>query len=267
MVGTVEPSKHIGRVWIVTGTVVVLAVGIAFTVTGYSQADFDVAYLCFVISAGAIMMATVFSLVWSSWPTPLRMIATAVIFAIVGVLLVESLLWVARRKELAEKAARETSAGGASAVGIPSAPLTTVTEPDDITDPSRRVFIDSSVIKQLLTPPAHLTSAQKDAFRKSCVRKWIRVAGVVEDVQQSRIELVSTEHITGDATMHLEFDKAKLKEFQLLERGQPVTLVGRIYIADGSFVVIRHCEPVITPLRSRSDPPQREGREPSKPSS
>jgi hypothetical protein len=222
---------------------VVLVVSIAFTVAGYSQADFDVAYLCFLISAGAIMMATVFSLVWSSWPTPLRVVAVAVVFAIVGVLLVESLRWVARRKELAEKAARATSVRNVSAVEIPRAPHVAVKEPNDITDPSRRVFIDSSItIKQLLAPPAHLTSAQKDELRQRCRGKWIMVAGVVKDVQQDRIELASTEQITGDATMHLEFDKAKLKEFQLLERGQPVTLVGRIYIADGSFLVIRHCE-------------------------
>jgi hypothetical protein len=216
---------------------------------------FDAIRLCFIAAAAAIVVGTVWWAAKTPDPLWLRATCAGVLGALVLVVLPETLRWLSARQlasvvpsvepNTAQAAGLSVIASSAISDASEKTQKTTVTEPDDITDASRRVFVDSSItIKQLLEPPANLTSAQKDEFRQRCPGKWINVAGVIKDVGQGRVELVSVEQLTGNATMYLEFDQVKLKQFQLLTKGQAATLIGTIHIADDSFLVIRHCEPV-----------------------
>lgn len=117
-------------------------------------------------------------------------------------------------------------------------------ERTDITDPARRVFIDPSITTiQIAHPPAHLTSAQRDAYRKHHIGKWMRFTGAVKDVSAyGKLELDNINVNDDEPTVHLEFDRSWHGKMSALPKGLPVTVIGKIYIVDSTFVVLRHCE-------------------------
>ena len=59
---------HPLQVWGVATVIAGAAIGIAFTVLGYTPADFEVARACFWIAAGIIMFATIVTLLGVTWP-------------------------------------------------------------------------------------------------------------------------------------------------------------------------------------------------------
>lgn len=76
------------------------SVGIAVAVLALTPAEFDVARFCFWVSAGAIVIATIVSLLGVAWPFWQRAVVAGVIGAATMILLVEAIRLVGRREAL-----------------------------------------------------------------------------------------------------------------------------------------------------------------------